>query len=75
MIRGLGGLTSNENDRKHINRVKGKATTALLALALMGLTVHAGAQDKEPAVNPTGMWESTITTATGQPASSQTLKQ
>jgi len=54
--------------------MKRKVITAFLALALAGLTFRAGAQDKEPAVNPTGTWKSTILSATGQAASSQTLK-
>ena len=73
-IRGLSNLTSNENNRKHINRMKRKVTTALLALAFTGLTFRAGAQEKEPAVNPTGTWKSTTLSATGQAGSSQTLK-
>jgi hypothetical protein len=73
-IRGLGGLTSSEDNRKHINHMKRKVTIAFLALALTGLSFRTGAQDKEPAVNPTGTWKSTIFSATGQPASSQTLK-
>jgi hypothetical protein len=54
--------------------MKRKVTIAFLALTLTGLTFHAGAQDKEPAVNPTGTWKSTILSATGQAASFQTLK-
>lgn len=73
-IRGLGGPTSNENNRKQINRMNRRVTLALLALALTGLTFRAGAQDKEPAVNPTGTWKSITLGATGQVAASQTLK-
>jgi hypothetical protein len=54
--------------------MKRNVIAALLALALTGLTVRAGAQDKQPAVNPTGTWESKMLTATGQAPSSQTLK-
>jgi hypothetical protein len=73
-IRGLGGLTSNESNSKPTNRMKRKVTIALLALALTGLAFRSGAQDKEAAVNPTGTWKSTTLSATGQAASSQTLK-
>jgi hypothetical protein len=56
------------------SRMKRQVTTALLALALTGLTFRAGAQDKEAAVNPAGTWKSITLGATGQVASSQTLK-
>src|ERR1035438_4596795 len=49
-------------------------TLVLLALALTGLAFRSGAQDKEAAVNPTGTWKSITLGATGQVASSQTLK-
>jgi hypothetical protein len=42
------------------------ATTALLALVLTGWTLCAGAQDKKPAVNPTGTWELKTLNAKGQ---------
>ena len=54
--------------------MKRKVTTALLAPALISLALCAGAQDKEPTVNPTGTWSLTTLSATGQAASSQTLK-
>jgi hypothetical protein len=54
--------------------MKRKVTIAALALALTGLTFRTGAQDREAAVNPTGTWKSTTLSATGQAASSQTLK-
>jgi hypothetical protein len=43
------------------------STTALLALVLTGSTLCAGAQDKKPAVNPTGTWEFKTLNAKGQP--------
>jgi hypothetical protein len=49
-------------------------TSALLALALTSLALRAGAQDKGSVVNPTGTWNLTTLSATGQPASPQTLK-
>jgi hypothetical protein len=49
-------------------------TTALLVLALTSLALRAGAQDKGSVVNPTGTWNLTTLSATGQPASPQTLK-
>ena len=64
----------NERNRERINRVKRKVTIALLAMALTGLTFRAGAQDREAGVNPTGTWTSITLSATGQVASSQTLK-
>jgi hypothetical protein len=32
-------------------------TTVLLALAVAGLTLHAGPEGKAPAINPTGTWK------------------
>ena len=73
-ILGLGGPTSNESNRKQINRMNRQITLVLLALALTGLAFRSGAQDKKAAVNPTGTWKSITLGATGQVASSQTLK-
>jgi hypothetical protein len=54
--------------------MKRELTTALMALALTSLALRAGAQDKGSVVNPTGTWTLTTLSATGQPASPQTLK-
>jgi hypothetical protein len=51
--------------------MKRNVTTALLALALAGLTFHAVAESTELAINPTGTWK--LTTGTNA-ASPQTLK-
>ena len=45
------------------------STTALLALVLTGWTLCAGAQDKKPAINPTGTWELKTLSAGSQSAS------
>jgi len=54
--------------------MKREVTTALITLALTGLTLRASAQDKESVVNPTGTWQLTTLSAEGQPGSPQTLK-
>jgi len=51
--------------------MKRNITTALLALALVGLTLRAGAADTGSGVNPTGTWK--LVTGTNA-ASPQTLK-
>jgi hypothetical protein len=51
--------------------MKRNVTIALLALALTGLTLRAGAESTELAVNPTGTWK--LITGTNA-ASPQTLK-
>ena len=51
--------------------MKRNVTTALLALALAGLTFHAVAESTELAINPPGTWK--LTTGTNA-ASPQTLK-
>ena len=64
--------TSNKHNRKQIIPMKRIVTTALLALT--SLALRAGPQDKGSVVNPTGTWNLTTLSATGQPASPQTLK-